>query len=150
MSSSARGFRGLLSSSLLGVTVKKSHHLFMGFKRTMGLTFLDVLGRLGQAGINDPPLRWSVLIIGIWEPGSVDYQLRSKDNFAAIEGCFNQIAFNDAGLDTQAGGDGYLSFVLDFCGAAHKSVYLIPKEVRNPDFCWKHSRRTKPVKLSVG
>ena len=48
--------------------------------------FLDVFKTFGQAGINEPPLRWGVLTIGVRKLRAVDYQLWSEDNFTAVEG----------------------------------------------------------------
>ena len=80
----------------------------------MGSALLNIFFGLGQAPINYSALCAGVIAFGSRKCGSINHELRDKNDFPVVKACFHYVPFHDAGLGTKMGRYSHCSFVLDF------------------------------------
>jgi hypothetical protein len=86
------------------MVVEKLNHLLMGIKGPIEPACSDVLGGLGQTGVDDAALFGRVLIVGGGEFGAIHHRLWGENDSAAPDGCLDEVAFNHTSGGAKAAG----------------------------------------------
>jgi hypothetical protein len=104
---------------LLQSTLHVRDHALRSAEGTETAAFFQVFFGFIKARIYDAPLGGGVFVVGVRELGTVNHQPWRDHNLAALKGKIHQVPLGQPGLSPDAGGNGYLAFVLDFGGCVH-------------------------------
>lgn len=120
---SSRAFCFVDGNSLPEPGFHVGYHFLGGVERAKTAAFPEVFLGLGKAGINTAALGCGVFSVSSRKLRAVNYQPRRDDDLAPLKGEIYQIALGQARLTPDAGGNGYLAFVLDFRCRVHENAW---------------------------